>query len=1078
MKIKNLKDIEKLKVKGLESLYPKKMKINVGLGTCGIATGAQAVFDSIVEEIEKQGIDAVVSKTGCLGFCQKEPLVDVWQPGRPRIIYSEMDPEKARDLVIGLAQGKTRKEWALCRLEEEEFIIENKKKKYSITEKDGKDIPLYREIPFYKKQKKIALRNCGFMNPENIEEYIARGGYFTLARVLSSLKEEGVIEEIKNSGLRGRGGAGFPTGLKWKFCRDAPGDTKYIICNADEGDPGAYMDRSILEGDPHSVLEGMVIGAYAIGSHEGYIYVRNEYPLAAQSVERAIEQAEEYGLLGENILNSGFDFRIKISQGAGAFICGEETALLASIDGRIGEPRPRPPFPAERGLWDKPTNINNVKTWANVPVIIARGADWYSKMGTAKSKGTMVFSLVGKINNTGLVEVPMGIKLREMIYDIGEGIPEGKKFKAVQTGGPSGGCIPSELVDLEVDYEKLTQAGSMMGSGGMVVMDEDTCMVNVAKYFLNFTKDESCGKCTPCREGIKRMLEILDDISKGKAEERDLELLETLARVVKDASLCALGGTAPNPVLSALRFFKDEYLNHIKKKRCNAAVCQEIISSPCQHTCPIDTEAPVYISLIAKERYADALRIIKKDNPLASVLARVCHHPCEAKCQAGEGGEPIAIRNLKRFVTDYGFRNSVMLSVKPTTKNGRGKVAIIGSGPAGLTCGFYLSRKGYDVTIFEKQTVVGGMLAVGIPEYRLPREILKTDIDYVKSAGGEIRTNSALGRDFVLDDLFNQGYKAIFIATGAHKSLELNIPGEDIEGVMLGMEVLTSLNLGKKIKIGQRVGVIGGGNSAVDTARAVLRTRMSEDVTLFYRRTIAEMPAFKEEVKAALEEGVKILFLTAPKRIISENGNLKACEFIRMKLGEVDETGRRRPIPIEGSEFIVKIDTLIVAIGERPDTSSIEKEPGLEISGTGNLVVDPETFLTTKKGVFAGGDLVTGPNTVVDAVASGKIAAESIDKFLMAEEIKREYKITRPSRYIEPLELSDKELDELLSAKRPAMPHLFPEKRKSNFREVEQGLTEEQAIKEAKRCLRCDLETEDGQRFLEKVKEGSPAKQK
>lgn len=577
MKIKNLKNLEELKAKGLESLYPKRMKINVGLGTCGIATGARAVFDSIADEIEKQGIDAVVGKTGCLGFCQREPLVDVWQPGKSRVIYCQMNPEKARDLVTGLAQGKMRKEWALCRLEEEEFIIENTKKKYSIKEKDGKDIPLYRDIPFYKKQKKIALRNCGFMNPENIEEYIARGGYFSLSRVLSGLNEEEVIEEIKNSGLRGRGGAGFPTGLKWKFCRDARGEPKYIICNADEGDPGAYMDRSILEGDPHSVLEGMVIGAYAIGSHEGYIYVRNEYPLAAQSVERAIEQAEEYGLLGENIFNSGFDFKIRISRGAGAFVCGEETALLASIEGKIGEPRPRPPFPAERGLWDKPTNINNVKTWANVPVIIARGADWYSKMGTAKSKGTMVFSLVGKINNTGLVEVPMGIKLREMIYDIGEGIPEGKKFKAVQTGGPSGGCIPSELADLEVDYEKLTQAGSMMGSGGMVVMDEDTCMVNVAKYFLNFTKDESCGKCTPCREGIKRMLEILDDISRGKAKETDLELLESLAKVVKDASLCALGGTAPNPVLTTLRYFRNEYEAHIKDKKCPAHICPDLI---------------------------------------------------------------------------------------------------------------------------------------------------------------------------------------------------------------------------------------------------------------------------------------------------------------------------------------------------------------------------------------------------------------------------------------------------------------------------------------------------------------------
>ena len=566
------------------------------------------------------------------------------------------------------------------------------------------------------------------------------------------------------------------------------------------------------------------------------------------------------------------------------------------------------------------------------------------------------------------------------------------------------------------------------------------------------------------------MHEIVTDITEGKGKEEDLETLEELAQVVKDASLCGLGQTAPNPVLATLRYFKDEYIDHIKKKKCQAAVCKELISSPCQHTCPIGTEAPVYIALIAKGRYEDALKTIKKDNPLASTLARVCHHPCETKCRAGEGGEPIAIRNLKRFVTDYGLKEGLMLRTEPVAKNGRGKVAIIGSGPAGLTCGFYLAQKGYGVTIFEKLPVIGGMLAVGIPEYRLPREILKADVDFIKSAGVEIRTNSALGRDFTIEDLFNQGYEAVFVATGAHKSLKLGMPGEDAEGVLPGMEVLTSINLGKEIRIGKKVGVIGGGNSAVDAARAVLRTGTVDTVTIFYRRTIAEMPAFKEEVEAALEEGIKVTFLTAPKRVVAENGKLKGCEFMRMRLGEVDETGRRRPIPIEGSEFTVELDTLVVAIGEQPDTSFIEKESGLEISRRGTLVADPETFLTTRKGVFAGGDLITGPNTVVDAVASGKTAAESIDKFLSGQEIRREYEITRPSEYIEPVELTE---EELLEARRPSMPRLSPRERKSNFKEVEQGLTEEQAVKEARRCLRCDLETQDGQKFIEKLRETS-----
>jgi len=438
-------------------------------------------------------------------------------------------------------------------------------------------IPKMSDINFFKDQVLIVLRNRGRIDPEKIEEYIAYDGYQALAKALTEMTPEQIIEEIKISGLRGRGGAGFPTGIKWELCRKAKGDIKYIICNADEGDPGAFMDRSVLEADPHAVLEGMIIGAKAIGAQEGFVYVRDEYPLALRRVNIAIEQATEYGLLGENILGTDFSFKINVVRGGGAFVCGEETALIASIEGYVGRPRPRPPYPAEKGLWGKPTNNNNVETWANVPQIILRGGAWFASMGTEKSKGTKIFSLVGKVNNTGLVEVPMGTTLRTIVFDIGGGIPKGKKFKAVQTGGPSGGCVPESLIDLPVDYEKLTEAGAIMGSGGLIVMDEDTCMVDVAKYFVEFLEEESCGKCTPCREGLKRLKEVLTEITKGRGQPYHLEILDDIALTMKEASLCQLGATAPNPVLTTIKYFRDEYEEHIFQKKCRARVCKDLI---------------------------------------------------------------------------------------------------------------------------------------------------------------------------------------------------------------------------------------------------------------------------------------------------------------------------------------------------------------------------------------------------------------------------------------------------------------------------------------------------------------------
>ena len=538
-----------------------RLHLMVCAGTGCVSNHSYEIKEALEREIKKHGLEneVTVVPTGCNGFCERGPILVV-QPGN--IFYQQMAVKDVPHLV------------------EEHFLKGRLVSKFMYTPpEEKKPVPVLNDIPFFKKQVLIALRNRGLIDPEKIDESIARDGYKALVKALTEMTPDKIITEITLSGLRGRGGAGFPTGLKWQLVRNAAssnGGGKYIVCNGDEGDPGAFMDRSILEADPHAVIEGMVIGAKAIGATAGFVYVRNEYPLAVRRLTVALDQARDYGLLGSDILGTGFDFDIQIKRGAGAFVCGEETALMASIEGRLGEPRPRPPYPAQSGLWGKPTCINNVETWANVPMIINRGAKWYASIGTETSKGTKVFSLVGKINNTGLVEVPMGISLREIIYDIGGGIPGGKAFKAVQTGGPSGGCIPREKIDLPIDYESLTEAGSMMGSGGMVIMDQDTCMVDIARYFLSFTHEESCGKCTPCREGTKAMLDILTRITAGKGTEEDIGLLQDLALSIKDSALCGLGKTAPNPVLTTLRYFRDEYEAHIRTKKCPAHVCRQL----------------------------------------------------------------------------------------------------------------------------------------------------------------------------------------------------------------------------------------------------------------------------------------------------------------------------------------------------------------------------------------------------------------------------------------------------------------------------------------------------------------------
>jgi NADH:ubiquinone oxidoreductase subunit F (NADH-binding)/(2Fe-2S) ferredoxin len=575
MKIESAKDLEVISENYSKKLYyPEAVKVNVGIASCGIAAGAQASLEKAAKEFPgNNGVS--INQTGCIGFCEREPLVEIFEKGKPRLLYKNITEDKILDMIQGYREGNFNKKWILGQMQDPRSFLEDGIQNPMEGVTPLEEIPFLKDVSFFDKQVKIALRNCGYIDPDSIEEYIVRRGYQAFIQALKDMEPKEIVREIKDSGLRGRGGGGFPTGIKWETCAKHKGE-RFVICNADEGDPGAYMDRSILESDPHSVLEGMLIAARAIGSSQGFFYVRNEYPLAVKRLVTAVKSAKRYGLLGENIAGSDFSFDVKISTGAGAFVCGESTALMASLEGKVGRPRAKYIHTVEKGFRENPSNLNNVETYANVPAILLKGADNYAKMGTKHSKGTKVFSLVGKVKNTGLVEVPMGISLNEIVFDLGGGIPKKKKFKAVQTGGPSGGCIPEQFLGLGVDFDELTKVGSIMGSGGMIVMDQDTCMVDVARYFLDFLKEESCGQCNPCREGITAMLDILTDICKGNGKEGDIELLEELGMMIQKFSLCGLGTSAPNPVLTTILYFRDEYEAHIKDKKCPSGVCKAL----------------------------------------------------------------------------------------------------------------------------------------------------------------------------------------------------------------------------------------------------------------------------------------------------------------------------------------------------------------------------------------------------------------------------------------------------------------------------------------------------------------------
>ncbi len=1036
-RLSSVDELRELRGMILGDVDQSKSRIVVCAGTACQASGSNDLLRVAKKHIMEQGlIDKVALRiTGCHGFCEMGPFI-LTEP--QNAFYAKVQPEDVPRIIDAVLANEH---------------VEDLLYRDPVT---GERFYSYDDIPFFKNQQRILLAMNQRVDPIRIYNYISSEGYSALEGVLSKRSPEWVVQEVKASGLRGRGGAGFPTGLKWELLsKQQNGRGKFLVCNADEGDPGAYMDRSILEGNPHSIIEGMIIGAYGTGANEGVVYVRNEYPLAIKHLMIALRQCHEFGLLGEDILGTGFSFDIKLVKGAGAFVCGEETALIRSIEGKMGEPRQRPPFPIEKGINGKPTAINNVETWANIPLIFRVGPGEYAKLGTKGNTGTKIFSLVGKIKNTGLVEVPMGITIKEVVYDIGGGPPGKAKIKAVQTGGPSGGCIPAERFDLPIDYDSLAEAGSIMGSGGMIVMDETTCMVDVAKYFMNFLKGESCGKCYTCRKGTQRMYEILDDISQGKGTLEQLDLLEELALTVKDTTMCGLGQTASNPVLSTLRYYRHEYEEHIRDKRCRAFVCSQLVGAPCQAACPIDTEAWRYVAHIARGEYEEAYQVIRKANPFPSVCARVCSHPCETQCRSGTAGESaIAIRALKRFVVDR-VDPSVYKPIRAAKSKGdKPPVAIVGSGPGGLTAAHYLSLAGHKVTVFEADDRPGGMLVSGIPPHRLPRDTLNKEIESLLDENITLKCNTALGRDMTLDSLFEGGFKAVFLAMGAHKSRKINLEGEDADGVYPAIGFLKDFNLrGKTVSQGH-VGVIGGGDSAVDAAGVALRQEGVESVTIFYRRTRVEMPAQDRDIETVLEEGVKLETLVSPVRILTKAGRLTGIECIKNRLGDVDSSGRRRPVPIPGTEYVVNLDTLIVTIGDVPDIDFITSM-GIDVTKWGTMQVDKETLSTNRPGVFAGGDVVTGPNTVVEAIAAGKKAALMIGRYLRGEELKQPGAALLPDVYVEALAIDEEELEQ---AQRMEPPMIPVASRRRNFNEIELSFSVEDASKEARRCLRCDLE--------------------
>ena len=1045
MRIHDLDGLHDIRRTGLMKILPGKPRIGVGMGTCGIGNGAREVYHALEEALKKNALDAQLTPVGCFGFCAAEPLVNVHIPGFPLVVLGQVTPADAAMIVQAIAANRPPQEKVLCKIEEWDHLTG-----HVMYGRGLPDLPDWNEIPFFKGQKKVVLRNCGLINPDDIEEYIAVGGYHALYQASQKPNLHEIIEEVKKSKLRGRGGAGYPTGVKWDLLSKAVADQKYIICNADEGDPGAYMNRNEIESDPHMLIEGMLIGALAMGATEGVVYLRAEYPLAVQRLRRAVDEARAFGFIGEHILGTGFSFDIKLVEGAGAFVCGEETAMIESLEGRAGRPRPRPPFPAQKGLWGKPTNINNVETWCNIPVIIARGGAWFSEIGTANSSGTKVFSLVGKINNTGLVELPLGTPLKNVIYDIGQGSPGGKRVKAVQSGGPSGGCVPAANFDVAIDYESLAQLGAIMGSGGMVVMDEDNCMVDVARYFIEFTHSESCGKCIPCRTGLDQGLRMLKKITGGRGDESDLQDLEELAQMIKEMSLCGLGQTAPNPVLTTLRYFRREYEEHLRTHRCRAGVCEKLFLSPCENSCPLHMRIPQFLELTKRGQIAEAAEMIWLDNPLPGSTGRICQHPCESQCRRKTVDSPVNMREVHRFIADQVFNGPLLAEIQKRLVEHRmapsGKtVAIVGGGPSGLSAAFYLAMIGPEVTIYEAREEAGGMLLYSLPQYRLPKELLRQELKVIESLGVKFRFNQKLGAGVSLDVLEAEN-DAVFLATGTWKAMAAGITGEESPSVWHAIHFLEQVARQEPTNIGKKVVVIGGGNAAVDSARTALR--LGCQVTIAYRRERQDMPAIAEEVIDAEAEGVKLMFLVAPQRVVSDKRNrVTGIELMRTKLGDFAIDGRRRPVST-GETSILPCDNIILAIGERPELEPLRRF-GIHVRENDTAAADWITFETNRPHVFAGGDLVSGASNVSSTMATGKEAARAIDAMLSGQD--------RFAQLLKHFEVPQVIPAEPEGGARNVSPELAVVQRKADYAEVMLGLSKEKAVAESSRCLRCDV---------------------
>ena len=1040
------------------ALFPGGPFVTVGLGTCGVGNGAESVWDALHRAASGSGL-VDVKRVGCIGFCSEEPLVMAFAPGRPALLFGRFDPSAAAELVEALEKAAAavpdarpldklaRK--ALARADGWDFLTSDP----FVFGSGFATTPRWTDLPFFADQCRVVLRDCGMIDPESIDDYLAVGGYRTLLDRLDGGDPAAAIGEIRESGLRGRGGAGFPAWRKYEAVRAGAPGPKYVICNADEGDPGAYMNRNEIEGDPHMVLEGMLLAAWMSGASRGVVYIRSQYKLARSRLTRAVDDARARGLLGSGIGGSGFSFDIDIVAGLGSFSCGEETALMASVEGGPGRPRPRPPYPTVAGLFGRPTVINNVETLCNLPPILARGGAWFRALGDRSGGGTKVFSLVGKARNTGLIEVPLGTPLAAIVYGNGEGTGTLRSVRAVQTGGPSGGCVPADQLHIPVGYESLAELGSIMGSGGLVVLDDDDCMVDFARYFARFALRESCGKCVPCREGLAQVVRLLDGIVDGTGSLSDIDAIEALARYIRDASLCGLGRTAANPILTSIAHFRAEYVEHILARRCLAGVCENLFEAPCENSCPLGMNAPGTLQLLKEGRIEEAYELTLRDNPLPGTVGRVCHYQKRLRCRRSSMDDPICHGEIHRYLADtmykMGREKAVYRTILKERHPDTGRtVAIVGAGPAGLTAAWYLSRLGHRVTVFDEHPEAGGSPRWRIPAFRLPSDITKKENEFIKSMGIRFVLNARIGRDIPFGTL-ETGFDATLVCVGARADRVLGIAGEAYRGVLAGTRFLEGLNTGsKRERPGDRVVVAGGGNAAVDAARSVVR--LGASATVVYGRMRSEAPCDADELKAALEEGVEFAFLSHPVEILGDDsGAVRGVRVMRMKAGPAQHTGRHATLPT--GEFVeLPCDAFIVAAGEKVSVEGFELSDGrrLPMTTAGTVKVDPLSYRVEGHPVWAAGDAVSGPSSVAEAMGQAKTAARAMDRFLSGED--RFGSLFRAFDY-------SNDVPPIVHGRAGRPKRLDAHVRGGTFMEVSNGYTGEQASREASRCLRCDV---------------------